>query len=730
MKKNLLNDLSIGTKLILISAFFLTALVGVVSYTVITLEAKKADSQVINIAGRQRMLTQKYTKEIFDRLAQQQLQDEKTSTESTTGKLFQVSLAALRQGGTTYADLAMKKPIRIGPATGDSVQRGLAEVEKLWKRLATSAQALLRTDPGSPQYHSLLQQVRSLNIETLKKMNSVVNAMAKNSGQAIANMIRAEWAILAFTLVASIFFVLLVGRSITRPMAMLVSATRQVAAGELDVDMHALQENRHDEMGQLAHSFAEMIEVLRSLEQELSRASRAAQAGDLAHRCREQEFRGNWRQLLGGMNQIIDSFTSPINETIGYLDQISRGRIPPAIETDYPGDFNQIKISLNRCIDAMNGMVGESSRLITAARAGRLETKGDAEHFEGSWKELVEGLNDVFSAMAEPVEAVNRVLKQLSEGDLTVQMEGNYQGEFANLRNHVNLTTERLKQAIGPVKETAETISSTATEIAEGNNNLSARTEQQASALEETASSMEEITSTVRNNAANARRVEEAATNARQLAEEGGAIVEEAIEAMNAINAASGKIAEIIGVIDEIAFQTNLLALNASVEAARAGEQGRGFAVVATEVRNLAGRSATAAKEIKELIEDSVAKVGAGARLVNSSGKTLGEIVRSVKQVSDLVGEIAAASEEQAIGIDQVNEAVTNMDKLVQQNAALAQEASSIANDMKESAQILRSLTSHFVTDGSSSGSDLLREEVDGGYRRNRHEEILETRIA
>jgi methyl-accepting chemotaxis protein len=260
---------------------------------------------------------------------------------------------------------------------------------------------------------------------------------------------------------------------------------------------------------------------------------------------------------------------------------------------------------------------------------------------------------------------------------------------------------ENLRSLVGDVAAGAHTVSDSSAQIAQGNLDLSQRTEEQASTLEETASSMEELTSTVTQNAENARQASQLAVSASDVARKGGQVVGQVVATMNGISESSRKIADIIGVIDGIAFQTNILALNAAVEAARAGEQGRGFAVVAAEVRNLAQRSAAAAKEIKTLIGDSVDKVQAGTKLVDAAGKTMEEIVGSVKKVSDLIAEIAAASQEQSSGIGQVNTAVTHMDQVVQQNASLVEEATAATESMKEQASALLQVVSRFRLRGA-----------------------------
>ncbi len=305
---------------------------------------------------------------------------------------------------------------------------------------------------------------------------------------------------------------------------------------------------------------------------------------------------------------------------------------------------------------------------------------------------------------------VQDIVAAAIKGDVDRRIDLNGKdGFFLNLSRGINELTGNMAEVVSQVKTAAGEVSRGAEEISQGNANLSQRTEEQASSLEETASSMEEMTSTVKQNAENAGQANQLALAAREQAEKGGAVVARAVKAMTDINEASSKIANIIGVIDEIAFQTNLLALNAAVEAARAGEQGRGFAVVATEVRNLAGRSATAAKEIKALIQDSVSKVGEGSNLVTQSGATLEQIVSAVKKVTDIVAEIAAASTEQSAGIDQVNKAVMQLDELTQQNAALVEQASAASQSMAEQARGLSEVMARYQVDGQMADALLRR---------------------
>jgi len=320
--------------------------------------------------------------------------------------------------------------------------------------------------------------------------------------------------------------------------------------------------------------------------------------------------------------------------------------------------------------------------LIASVERGSLRDRIDTSGLEGNHKELCVAVNRMMDGIATPLDEITRVLDLVAEGDLRVQVEGDYENDLDALKTSVNRTIEQLSTIAGEMRSISGNVAHAAEEISSGTSDLSKRTEQQAASLEETASTMEEMTATVKQNAENARQANQLAMSARTIAEQGGSVVRQAVAAMEEINKSSAKIADIISVIDAIAFQTNLLALNAAVEAARAGEQGRGFAVVASEVRNLAQRSATAAKEIKTLIKDSSSKVEDGSKLVQQAGSTLNEIVSSVKKVADIVGEISAASQEQSTAIEQVNTAITRMDEFTQQNSALVEETASAAASM------------------------------------------------
>ncbi|MEL6215752.1 MAG: methyl-accepting chemotaxis protein, partial [Pseudomonadota bacterium] len=341
--------------------------------------------------------------------------------------------------------------------------------------------------------------------------------------------------------------------------------------------------------------------------------------------------------------------------------------------------------------------------VVQSARGGDLTQRIDTKGMEGFYASLSEGVNSLLTVAEQVVGDTVRVFSAIARGSLKESIDREYQGSYGRLKSDANATIHKLTEVIGSIQESASSVKGGAHEIAIGNADLQQRTEEQASGLEKTAENMKRLTEMVRQSASNASEANELAQGTRNLAHRGGEAVNNTVSAMQEINEASRRIADIIAVIDEIAFQTNLLALNAAVEAARAGEQGRGFAVVATEVRNLAGRSASAAKEIKSLIQDSTSKVEEGTRLVDASGKTLEEIVTEVQRLSTTVEEIAQSSQEQYQGIDQVNATISQLDAFTQQNAAMVEEASAASESLGAQAARLDELAAFFETASDTS---------------------------
>ncbi|WP_341705212.1 methyl-accepting chemotaxis protein [Ferrovibrio sp.] len=345
--------------------------------------------------------------------------------------------------------------------------------------------------------------------------------------------------------------------------------------------------------------------------------------------------------------------------------------------------------------------------IVAAANAGDLAQRIDTGRLEGVMRELGDGVNTLLGTVDRALGDLGTMLHKLADGDLTHRIRSQYQGVFAKLAGDANQVSDRLADTMSGLADAARLVRDASAEISTGSQDLAQRTESQAAALEQTAASMHEVTATVKQNADNAQAANQLATAARDTAEKGGGVVEQAVSAMTGIEDSARKIGDIVSLIDEIAFQTNLLALNASVEAARAGEAGKGFAVVAQEVRALAQRSANASKDIKGLIQTSNAQVRAGAQLVNQAGTSLTEIVTSVKKVSDIVAEIAAASTEQARGLEEVNGAVVNMDEMTQRNGALVEETNASAQAMADQARQLAELVGHFrIGDGTADSAE------------------------
>ncbi|ASR44376.1 chemotaxis protein [Xanthomonas citri pv. mangiferaeindicae] len=486
----------------------------------------------------------------------------------------------------------------------------------------------------------------------------------------------------------------LIGRSVLEPLGRAVSAIRGVAHGDLSI---RTGHQGRDEIGQMLRSTDEMVHMLERFSEQTREMIRQHAGDDMRHRM-PVDFPGVYGELASGINTMMFEHLDAFVEAIEILNEYANG--------DLSRDARRLPASravLHEAMDAAKASLmainGEINRLAAAAAAGDFSVRGDERRFRDDFGRMIQSLNAMMAASDRSLSELSRLLQSIAAGDLTARMDGDFHGVFARMRDDANATVAQLTAIVARIQGASAAIGTASTEIASGNDDLSRRTEQQAANLEETAASMEELTSTVRQNADHARQANQLAQGAATVASQGGEVVGQVVSTMADIEASSRKIADIISVIDGIAFQTNILALNAAVEAARAGEQGRGFAVVASEVRTLAQRSANAAKEIKGLIEDSTSKVASGAALAGQAGTTMAEMVASVQRVTDIMAEISAASQEQAAGIEQVNQTIVQMDETTQQNAALVEEASAAARAMEEQAAGLADAIAVFRVD-------------------------------
>ena len=470
----------------------------------------------------------------------------------------------------------------------------------------------------------------------------------------------------------------------------------RIAAGDLSKEVVL----RAGDAGSVMKSMATMQEVIRQYVKAQEEMKVRHDSGAISFRIDEQRFSGSYADMARMSNELVASHIAVKMRLVEVMDCYAKGDLSCDMDR-LPGEKAKLTEVMDGVKASLKGLSAQIQTLVDAAGRGDFTERGDESRFDHEFRRMVAGLNQLMQTSETGLAEVSRVLGALARGDLTETITNDYQGTIGRLKDDANQTVENLTVIVRQIKEASETINTASVEISQGNTDLSQRTEEQASSLEETASSMEELTGTVKQNAENARQANQLAVGASDVAVKGGEVVKQVVSTMNGISESSKKIADIIGTIDGIAFQTNILALNAAVEAARAGEQGRGFAVVATEVRNLAQRSAAAAKEIKELISDSVGKVDAGSQLVDEAGRTMDDVVVSVKRVTDIIGEITAASQEQSSGIEQVNRAITQMDEVTQQNAALVEEAAAAAESMQEQAVALVQSVATFRLDGA-----------------------------
>ncbi len=502
-----------------------------------------------------------------------------------------------------------------------------------------------------------------------------------------------------FALVLYLYFGILDG--IRRSLSGIVAGANRMARGDLSTSVEL---DTRDELGAIGKSINEVRDTLTRYADAQLQMARMHESGTISHRIDASAFPGAYGDLAAKVNDLVAQHIAVKMRVVEVVAEYANGNL--SIDMDrLPGEKAAITEAIDRVKRQLLGINGEIKSLVDAAACGEFGVRGQEEKYQHTFREMIAGLNKLMQTCQTGLDEVSVVMGRVAQGDLTARMQGSYQGAFERIKQDTNATVEQLTTIVGDIRQATDTINTGAREIAMGNADLSQRTEQQSSSLQQTASSMEELTATVKQNADNARQANQLADSASQIAAKGGAVVGQVVGTMEAISASSKKIVDIISVIDGIAFQTNILALNAAVEAARAGEQGRGFAVVATEVRNLAQRSANAAREIKGLIGDSVEKVGTGSKQVADAGSTMEDVVRSVKRVTDIMAEIAAASVQQSAGIEQVNQAVAQMDKSTQQNAALVEQASAAAQSMEEQAGSLSRTVSVFQLPGSAAAA-------------------------
>ena len=444
---------------------------------------------------------------------------------------------------------------------------------------------------------------------------------------------------------------------------------------------------------------------LHALRLEAARLGQAVRAGELSARADPGRVSPELRGIVEGVNRTLDALQKPIALTADYVTRIADSEIPPRFVEACEGDFARIQAGLNRCIDAVARLDGDADRLARAVAEGRLATRIDVSPHHGTFRKVAEAMNRALEASAGPMEHARETLQKLAGRDLTARMSGELPGDLGRVKDAVNAAAAALHEAVSQVSESAAQVSSAAAQIASSSQSVASGAAAQASSLGETASQLESLASATRKATEDAQQASGLARSARGAAGDGAAAMEQMSAAMVKIRAAAEGTSQIIKDINEIAFQTNLLALNAAVEAARAGDAGRGFAVVAEEVRSLALRSKEAAAKTEALIHDSVKQAVEGVATAGHVNEKLGEISAGVARASELVAGIAAAAQEQAAGIEQVNRALAEAEKVTQQNAASSVQSSAAAAELSGQAEELADMVASFRLGRSAAAS-------------------------
>ena len=557
---------------------------------------------------------------------------------------------------------------------------------------------LLKADKKTEIVSLIQGDLRASQNEYMASINALIDiqtALVEKSGKAANELVNAtELMIATLGLLAVLLtaaFAWFITRGIITPVNSALDAAKKMAVGDFNFK---LENDAKDEIGEVVRAVASVQHAVQAMTTDANTLVKAAVDGRLATRADASKHQGDFQAIVTGVNNTLDAVIGPLNVTAKYVDDISKGVIPPIITDNYNGDFNIIKTNLNNMVKMMSELLAQTDILIKGAAAGELDKRANADLFVGGWNQLVTGVNNILNNVVPPIQDVQRVMVALEQGDMTQTITKSYQGDFNTLKEAINNTIAKLVDTISQINTAADALTNAASQVSATAQSLSQSSSEQAASVEETTSSMEEMTASISQNTENAKVTDGMASKSAKEAAEGGEAVNKTVDDMKSI---AGK----IGIIDDIAYQTNLLALNAAIEAARAGDHGKGFAVVAAEVRKLAERSQIAAQEIGNLASSSV-------KQAERAGMLLTEMVPSIRKTSDLVQEIASASQEQSSGVAQINGAMGQLNQTTQQNASASEELAATAEELGAQANELQQTMTFFkLEDGSRSSRSI-----------------------